>query len=233
MLKGTRPEAARLSRGATALLVALSLLSMAAPQANAQVKQIFASGQWSAYGGTAPDNQRVCGIQTAGPGGGRLMIEQQAGQTGLNLMLQKGSWSIPADTPIKLSFLFNGRLSFPGGGTGAGDLVTVAMTFEQTKPFMRAVRQDRQMQVSFPTGNEPPWSISLLGTGAVLDAFDECRAGLVSNTPTQPFIPTPAPAGPPAPGAAAPAPGQAPPAATPPATPNPTSPAAPAKPSKT
>jgi hypothetical protein len=215
----TGSGAARMPRVAATVIATSLLLAAAAPPARAQVKQILASGQWSAYGGPATGDRHVCGIQTAGPSGSRLMIEQQTGQTGLDLMLQKGSWSIPANTAIDLSFLFDGRVRFPGHATGAGDVVTVAMTFQQTVPFMRAVRQDTRLQVSFLSGNEPPWSLSLVGSGAVLNAFDECRAALISTTPTQPFTP-------PAPNAApAPAPG---PAAKPSAPP--TQPATPATP---
>lgn len=218
MLNGTGSGTVRLPRGAAPLAVALLLVAM--PVAPAQVKQFFASGSWSAYGGTAPGNRSICGIQTAAPNGGRLMIEQESGQTGLNLMLQKGSWSIPGSTPIALSFLFDGQVTFPGHGTGAGNVVTVTMAFQKTMPFMRAVRQDRQMEVSFPSGNEPPWPISLLGSGAVLNAFDTCRAGFAPATPTQPFAPAPTPAP-----TSAPAPAPTPPAGAP------ASPTQPAKPS--
>ena len=178
-------------RGAIVLIVAPLLLAAGAPRAHAQVKQIFASGQWSAYGGATVGNRRVCGIEAAGPDGGRVMIEQETGQTGLNLILQKGSWSIPGNTAIELSFLFDGRIRFPARATGAGNVVTAAMTFQQTVPFMRAVRQDGKMVISFPSRNEPSWSIGLLGSGAVLNAFDDCRTGLASSTPTQPFTPAP------------------------------------------
>ncbi len=192
-------------RVAIALIVVPLLLAAGAAVAHARVKQIFASGQWSAYGGTTVGNTQVCGIEAAGPGGGRVMIQQETGQTGLNLILQKGSWSIPGNTAIDLAFLFDGQSRFPAHATGAGDVVTVAMAFQQTVPFMRAVRQDGQMVISFLNGNEPPWPISLLGSGAVLNAFDDCRAGLASSTPTQPFTPAPPPASPATPASTPPA----------------------------
>ena len=46
-------------RGAIALVVVPLSLAAGAPAAHAQVKQIFASGQWSAYGGTTIGNKQV------------------------------------------------------------------------------------------------------------------------------------------------------------------------------
>jgi hypothetical protein len=72
--------------------------------------------------------------------------------------------------------------------------------------FDAQFRRANSMSLSFPTGNEPPWTIGLNGSTAVSNAFGRCvtdltqRAGAqaapttppADQGPTQPFGQTPA-----------------------------------------
>lgn len=170
------------------VLPAAALLAMMAP-ASADPRTLATSGLWSAYADTMADNRAVCGIVTVGGDGRRIAIEQADGQSGLTLSLNKDRWAIPGNTGIDLRFQFDLNDQIPARATGAGRTVTVGLTFDQSIPFMRALRSDRQIRVFFPNGNEPAWTGGLGGSSRAIDAFNDCRARLGPSTPTQPFSP--------------------------------------------
>lgn len=176
--------------GKSLALSAVTLATLMAP-AFADPRPLASSGLWSAYADTTADNRALCGIVTVGGDGRRIAIEQVAGQSGLTLSLSKNGWSIPGNTGIDLRFQFDLDDQIPARATGAGQAVTVGLTFDQSIPFMRALRSDRQIRVFFPNGNEPAWTGGLAGSSRSIDAFNDCRARLGPSQPTQPFSPQP------------------------------------------
>lgn len=188
-------------------------LALAAP-ARAEMTRTTSAGQWSAFSGTLADNQPVCAMSTTGAEGRRIAIQQNTGETGLHLLLDKASWAIPADTPIDIALQIDHNPTVALHGTGKGSEVDIELPFEQAVPVMRQLRRGAQIRVFFPGGNEAMWSGGLSGTSAVMNAFNDCRAGLMAAqapatqpyasppaAPTQPFTPdtSPTPGAPTAP----------------------------------
>lgn len=213
----------KLLRGTAALACCLSAAALAAPSAQAAMHQTYSSGQWSAFTGTNADNLPVCGIATNGAEGRRIAIEQQAGDTGLHLMLDKATWNIPDGTDVDLTIQIDRGAAMPFRGQGNRNQVAVDIPFEQSIPLMRQLRAGTVMRVFFPGGNEAMWTGGLNGTSNVINAFNDCRSSMIPaaapGAPTQPYS---APAGQAAPPAAAP------PAATQPFAPAPANAPAPA-----
>lgn len=168
-------------------LISAATLTGMMVAASADPRPLGSSGLWSAYADTTVDNRALCGMVTVGGDGRRIAIEQAAGQSGLTLALNKNGWVIPANTDIDLRFQFDLNQQIPARATGAGSAVTVGLTFDQSIPFMRALRSDRQIRVFFPNGNEPVWTGGLAGSSRSIDAFNDCRASLGPSQPTQPF----------------------------------------------
>jgi hypothetical protein len=169
-------------------------LACAAP-ASADIHQLEVSGRWQAYSGAREDNRALCGIGTEGAETRRILIEQHTGETGLELLLRKDSWEIPANTPIVLQVQVDGGTAMPFQATGSDHQVTVDMTFDETVPLMRGIRAGRQILISFPSGNETPWTGGLSGSARAINAFNKCRNDLgpaQTTAPTQPFEPPPA-----------------------------------------
>ncbi len=178
-------------RTAAFIAVASAALTCATP-AMADIRQLASSGRWSAYGGTGDDNRPLCGVGTEGAEGRRILIQQYAGDTGIELHLKKDSWDIPPNTPVTLQVQFDGVAPEPMQATGSDHQIVVNMTFDQSVPFMHDLRADRQIRVFFLSGNEPPWTGGLSGSGRAIDAFNTCRGGWVpAGGPTQPFSPAP------------------------------------------
>ena len=173
---------------------ACAALAVSLP-ASADVRVLATAGLWTAYGGTSGDNKAVCGLSTDGAETRRIAIQQNAGVNGLELRLTKDSWSIPANTQVELQVQFDRYPLVAMQAAGLDHALVATMTFEQSLPFMRGVRAGRQIQVYFPSGNEPPWTGGLVGSARALNAFNACRSGLGPAAVTQPFRP----AGPPPP----------------------------------
>ena len=170
-------------------LAAVATLSIAySGQLRAQTSVLATSGLWSAYGGEV-DRRAVCGVTTVGGDGRRINVQQYAGQSGVEFALQKETWSIPRDTSIDLRIQFDLNEQIPARAAGTGKQVGFRMDFEQSVPFMRALRNGRQVRVFFLGGNEPVWTGGLSGSGRAIDAFNDCRARLNPRAPTEPFTP--------------------------------------------
>lgn len=175
-------------------MLATLIMAASATAAHAETRTLSSSGLWSTYGGSDDQQRRVCGVVTVGADGRRIDIAQYAIDGGIDLSLQKENWAIPGNTEIPLQVQFDRDSAVPSRGVGDGRRVVAHLSFEQSVPFMRALRNGIQIRIYFPGGNEPVWTGGLSGSGRAIDAFNECRASLVSSNPTQPFSNTPQPA---------------------------------------
>lgn len=210
-----------------ALTVGLMAFSGAAMAG--ETHSLGGSKLWSAYGGKTDDGRGICGITTVGPTGKRISVQQTSGQNGIDILLRKDSWTIPPNTGVDVSVKFDTGGSFTGRATGDGPQLVMTMSFDQSVPFMRGVRNGSVIEVTFPNGNEPIWAGGLGGSSRAIDLFNSCRATMAPATPTQPYATqptsTPAPVAAPLPPTqpyaappAAPTPGDLPPIPQAPAT---------------
>ena len=176
-----------MTRSITVLLAAT--LIGGASLAQAETRTLFESGLWSAFGGTDEGQRAVCGIATVGPDGRRIAIQQSAGETDLDLVLEKASWAIPDNTPIEVVLQVDGNSWRPDRSVGSGNQVRARISFGTSIGFMRAVRAGQVVRVYFPSGTEPAWTGGLRGTGAAMNVLNDCRAAFPPGAPTQPFPP--------------------------------------------
>lgn len=123
--------------------LSLALLILAALPLRAwadSLHEIAHAGLWSTTTGLGDDGVALCAVTTTGADGRRIAVEQRQGQAGVTLRLSKPSWSIPPGTPIALHVIFDHTGSTPQSGLGAGTDVRVDLPFDQSVPFMRALR---------------------------------------------------------------------------------------------
>jgi len=119
---------------------------LSASPVQAQVNTLFSSGLWSAYGGLAPDRRPVCGITTVGAEGRRIAIEQFAGETGLEVVFEKPTWSIPEGTTVDIVVAIDGAAGHSGRATGSDKRMVMAVPFEASVGLMRGVRYGQQIR---------------------------------------------------------------------------------------
>lgn len=169
---------------ATATLISGAAL---ATPARAEIRTLFDSGLWSAYGGTDEGQRAVCGIATVGADGRRIAIQQLSGEADLELVLEKPSWAIPENTSIEVVVQVDGQSWRPDRSVGSTNQVRARVSFGVSIGFMRAVRTGQVVRVFFPSGTEPPWTGGLRGSSAAMNALNDCRAAFPPAAPTQPF----------------------------------------------
>jgi uncharacterized iron-regulated membrane protein len=160
------------------------------PQAM-QPQRLASAGLWTAFAATQADRQ-ICGIATTGADGRQIVVQQLSGESGIQVALEKPSWSIPDATVVDLAFQFDGGTAVGERANGSGTRLTVDLPFDRSVAFMRSFRYGGQIQVHFPNGNEPVWTGGLRGSSAMVDTFNDCRSRFVAaplNGPTQPFAP--------------------------------------------
>jgi hypothetical protein len=166
----------------------LFALSAACP-VQAQITETYRAGLWHAYQGGQDANRPFCGIATSGGEGRRVAVQQYPGESGLELRLSKDSWAIPHETQIALQVQFDDHPKVAARGMGGEHDVNVALPFEQSVPFMRALRDGRILRVAFPEGTETMWTGGLAGSSSAINAFNNCRETLAPATPAQPTQP--------------------------------------------
>jgi hypothetical protein len=198
-------------------IVGAAIMVSWAGAASADVAVYYHVGSWDAFSGTGADGKPTCGVGSTNPVDNRsISLRFVIGDGKVSFEAKKPTWNIPANTTIPVVMQIG--LNAPWTLQAVGDGQTVGWTIDSaTMPVFDAqFRRATSMTLSFPSGNEPPWTIGLNGSTAISNAFGRCVTDLTQRAGTQPNAP--APSGPTQPFPQAP---------TQPATPQP--PAAPAQ----
>jgi hypothetical protein len=201
-------------------ILASILTTLGGVPAMAEVSVYFHTGSWDAFTGNAANGKMVCGIGSTNPMDNHsISIRFEIGGDVVQFQAKKPTWNIPPNTPI--SVVLQIGLESPWNMQGLGNGQMVEWTLERTSMpiFDAQFRRSSSMTVTFPSGNEPPWTVGLNGSTAISNAFGRCVTDLTRRSqaqpappgPTQPFGATPPDATELAPQAPAqPAPGRSP-----------------------
>ncbi len=194
-------------------LFGLTMLAIAtAPAAGlTQVQTYYHAGAWDAFSGRDEKGGALCGVGNTSPDGERrLSMRFNIGGTATNFMVSKPDWTIPDGS--RIAVVMQVGLNTPWTEQAVGHVHGMDWTLDQSamQVFDRQFRGASSMTLTFPDGNEPPWTIPLDGSSAISGTFGRCITDLTRQVQT---------AQPPAAGDAAPAAGPT----------QPFSPAAPAK----
>ena len=200
----------------------------------------YHAGSWYAFTDKDAQGTAVCGIGSASPTDGHaLSMTYTIGGSDLTIRADKPSWNIPDGTSVEADTQIDQNTAWNAQADGRGSGVEWTIGAASIRDFDTQMRNGTTLTVSFPSGNEPPWTLSLNGSTAASATLWRCVQDLsdrahvttpASNTPppTQPF--SQAPTQPAAPAQTSPAPADSTPAqtASPPTggTSAPTSPAA-------
>lgn len=193
--------------------------------AAADLVTYYHAGAWDAFSGRGDDGRLVCGIGNTNPADGRrFMIRFTIGGEDVTFGASKPAWTIPANTQAPLVMQVGLDTPWTEQATGNGQMLSWTLDRSAIQSFDAQFRRASSMTLTFPDGNEPPWTVPLTGSTAISNAFGRCITDLTRRTqaaggapppaaaphgPTQPFGTAPAAgdaASPPAPNGAAPAP---------------------------
>jgi hypothetical protein len=215
----------------------------------AQRTVYYHAGSWYAFTDKDAQGTAVCGIGSASrTDSSTLSMTYTIGGSDLTIRADKPSWNIPDGTSVDASTQIDQDTAWSAQADGQGSGVEWTIGAASIRDFDTQFRNGSSMTVSFPSGNEPPWTRSLSGSTAASATLWRCVQDLSDRAhvttpatnmppPTQPFGQAPTQPNAPAqtsPAQTSPAPASSAPADTTPAqtgsppaggTPAPTSPA--------
>jgi hypothetical protein len=182
--------------------VALTLAIAVAP-AGAETRVYYHAGSWDAFTGSGSDGKTVCGIGSTFVGDNRsLSLRFSIGGDGVLFQAKKPNWNIPSGTQIAVVVQIGLDAPWNFQASGKGQVVEWLLDRSAMQSFDTQFRQAASMTVSFPAGNEAPWTMALNGSTAISNAFGRCVTDLAQHaaaptqpfgqSPTQPFAPEPA-----------------------------------------
>ncbi len=195
------------------------LFCLASLPASAEIPAYYHVGSWDAFSGPGDDGKPVCGIGSTDPADGHsLSLRLPIGDQNVVFEAKKPTWNIPNGTQMSVVLQVGADPPWNLQAVGNGQVVEWSLDRNAMQTFDAQFRRGSRLVLSFPSGNEPPWTVWLNGSTAISNAFGRCIADLTqragaqgattSQGPTQPYSQptapsppaTPQPAQPPAPG---------------------------------
>jgi hypothetical protein len=164
-------------------LKTLSIAALAAvlapTAAMAQIQTYYRSGTWEAFSGRNDKGGAVCGIDNTNPSDSRrVSIRFDIGGSDTVLSASKPDWAIPDGTRITVVMQVGLNSPWIRSATGNGHNIDWALDSAAMQTFDRQFRGASSMTLTFPDGNEPPWTVPLIGSSAISATFGRCITDL-------------------------------------------------------
>ncbi|WP_158932317.1 hypothetical protein [Acidisphaera sp. S103] len=157
-----------------------ALAAMLAPTAAmAQIQTYYRAGTWEAFSGRNDKGGAVCGVDNTNPTDNRRMsIRFDIGGSETVLSASKPDWTIPDGTRITVVMQIGLNTPWTRSATGYGNNIDWALDPASTQTFEQQFRGASSMTLTFPDGNEPPWTVPLIGSSAISATFSRCITDL-------------------------------------------------------
>jgi hypothetical protein len=174
----------------TTVLLAAALL-VGASSAQAQMKPVARAGAWVALAGTARDTNRLmCQMTSLGDQARSVQIKWIGGDLGAHI--GKPNWKIPMGVQMPMAIRFDQEAPFKVVATGVANFpswIEVQISADNAQRFLDQFASADKMHVTFQSGNEREWTLSMDGSDMVVQKFNECVAALKKKLgpTTQPF----------------------------------------------
>lgn len=183
-------------------LLATTLLMGLTGHALADVRVYYRAGGWGTFDGKSDNGQPLCGIGSRNPVDGRTFsLRYEIGSNEVTFTASKPNWNIPDGTQLPVVIQIGLERPWSEQASGRGQRVVWTIDRESARIFDAQFRRSASMSVTFPSGNEQPWIISLAGSTAVSNAMRRCVTDLTrravgqqtapparpAQEPTQPF----------------------------------------------
>lgn len=184
-------------------LIAASFMGLCGAAAHADLRTYYHVGSWDAFSGQGTNGTIICGVGTTNPADNRTMsIRFVIGGEDVLFEVKKPSWNIPSGTQFPVVMQIGLNTPWTEQAEGSGEMISWIMDRVTMQTFDQQFRAAGSMTLSFPSGNEPPWTISLNGSMAISNAFGRCVTDLTAQqgaahpaaaaaAPTQPYGQTP------------------------------------------
>jgi hypothetical protein len=173
--------------GLTAITLAAAGAPVAVPvAAQAQIQTYYHAGAWDAFSGRNDKGGAVCGIGNTNPADNRrFSIRLDIGSSEPLFSASKPDWTIPDNTRVRVVMQVGLNTPWIEQATGHGHTIDWTGDRNAMASFDQQFRGAASMTLTFPDGNEPPWSISLAGSSAISDTFDRCVRDLTRQVQSE------------------------------------------------
>ena len=173
-------------------ILASILTTLGGVPAMAEVSVYFHTGSWDAFTGAAANGKLVCGVGSTNPVDNRsISMRFEIGGDVVQFQAKKPTWNIPPNTPISVVLQIGLESPWNMQGLGNGQMVEWTLERMSMPIFDAQFRRSSSMTLTFPSGNEPPWTVGLNGSTAISNAFGRCVTDLTRRSQTQPASPGP------------------------------------------
>jgi hypothetical protein len=165
-------------------LAALAAAAMPA-SAMAQLQTYYHAGAWDAFSGRNEQGGAVCGVGNTNPSNNRrVTIRFDIGGSMTAISASKPDWSIPDGTRVTVVTQIGLNTPATQQATGQGHSITWTLDPDAIRAFDQQFRNASLMTLTFPDGNEPPWSVSLSGSSAISQTMARCITDLTRQVQT-------------------------------------------------
>lgn len=184
-----------------ASLTASLFTILCAGTASAALTVYYHVGGWDAFSGLGDNGKPVCGVGITNPADSRsFSLRFQVGGDTVTFQAKKPSWNIPEGTQLPVVMQIGLDTPWNLQGAGNGQVVEWALDRTTVEAFDAQFRRANSMTLTYPTGNEAPWTIGLNGSTAISNAFGRCVTEMARREASQQAqAPVPAPAADPGP----------------------------------
>ncbi len=159
----------------TALGLATCAAVLAPAAAMAQIQTYYHAGVWDAFSGRNEKGSAMCGIGTTNPANNRrVSLIFDIGGTNTVATATKPEWAIPDGTRVSVVMQLGLNTPWIEAGNGHGHSVSWVLDRSAAPVFDRQFAGALSMTLTFPDGNEPPWSVPLSGSTAINATFARC-----------------------------------------------------------
>lgn len=171
------------------------LAALAPVTARAQLQTYYHAGTWDAFSGRGEAGGPVCGVSTTNTADSRrFSLRFDIGGSATTLAATKPDWTVPDNTHVTVVMQVGLNTPWTAQGVGHGHNIEWTLEPGAMQTFDRQFRGASSMTLTFPDGNEPPWSLSLAGSTAISDTFGRCIRDLTRQMQSAPPPVTGAPA---------------------------------------
>ena len=179
-------------RTAFCAILASTLTTLGGAPAMAEVSVYYHTGSWDAFTGTGTNGKSVCGVGSTNPVDNHsISMRFEIGGDVVQFQAKKPTWNIPPNTPISIVLQIGLESPWNMQGVGNGQMVEWTLERMSMPIFDAQFRRSSSMTVTFPSGNEPPWTVALNGSTAISNVFGRCVTDLTQRFQTQPAPPGP------------------------------------------
>jgi hypothetical protein len=160
--------------------------------ASAAMTVYYHAGGWDAFSGQGDDGKPVCGVGITNPADNRsFSLRFQIGGDTMTFQAKKPTWNIPEGTRLPVVMQIGLETPWNLQGVGNGQVIEWALDRSTVETFDAQFRRANSMTLTYPSGNEAPWTIGLNGSTAISNAFGRCVTDMTQRAQAPAQVATP------------------------------------------